>query len=175
MLDQGLNIPFFKKAVDDYNEVDFYRFSNYYYPHLDETIRSMAGAPLLFTEITTHIKGSLAALHSLNGELSRESYIDLSSHRSSTLTRDQRGIVYNGYRKYEKLKQSNTFDFDRADFVCYIYRSLSNNGYAGIDMTRVYVDEVQDLSPAQIALFKFVCKDSHAFVMAGDTAQTVSL
>jgi tetratricopeptide (TPR) repeat protein len=37
----------------------------------------------------------------------------------------------------------------------------------------VYVDEVQDLSPAQIALFRFVCGNPKGFVFGGDTAQTI--
>ena len=37
------------------------------------------------------------------------------------------------------------------------------------------VDEVQDLTPAQIMLLKFLCNDAeHGFLLAGDTAQTIA-
>ncbi len=37
------------------------------------------------------------------------------------------------------------------------------------------VDEVQDLTPAQIMLLKFLCDDAeHGFLLAGDTAQTIA-
>ena len=43
----------------------------------------------------------------------------------------------------------------------------------GCAVDGVFVDEVQDLTPAQIALLRFICPDPTGFVMAGDTAQTV--
>ena len=37
------------------------------------------------------------------------------------------------------------------------------------------VDEVQDLTPAQIMLLKYLCDDAeHGFLLAGDTAQTIA-
>ena len=47
-------------------------------------------------------------------------------------------------------------------------------GYRGTLFHSVYVDEVQDLSPAQIALLTPVCPNKDRFILAGDTAQTIA-
>jgi superfamily I DNA/RNA helicase len=39
----------------------------------------------------------------------------------------------------------------------------------------VYIDEVQDLTMSQIALFKYVCRNvEEGFVFCGDTAQAIA-
>lgn len=61
----------------------------------------------------------------------------------------------------------------RSDLVTYIYQQLKKkNDIAAVDY--VYVDEVQDLTQVQIALFRFICKNNEGFVFGGDTAQTIA-
>lgn len=46
----------------------------------------------------------------------------------------------------------------------------------GLQVHYVYVDEVQDLTPAQIAILRFICANvDDGYVLAGDTAQVRSL
>ncbi|OMO60733.1 hypothetical protein CCACVL1_23909 [Corchorus capsularis] len=62
-----------------------------------------------------------------------------------------------------------------ADLVINLHRRLQNEGYEGRIMDFVYIDEVQDLTMRQIALFKHICKNvNEGFVFCGDTAQTIA-
>ena len=100
--------------------------------------------------------------------------MNLGNSRQSTLDSTRRVLMYEAFKKYQKLKTQHYGDYDQLDVIFYVYQSLSQNGYRGEELTSVYIDEVQDLCPAQIALFKFVCRNSIGYVFAGDTAQTVS-
>lgn len=154
------------------HEVDYDRFVNHYFPRFDSHIAF--DVDQIYIEIMSFIKGSLQALHTKRGYLSLSQYLHLSEGRNSTLTIEQREVVYQAFEKYEKIKNTYYRDFDMLDVVFFVYSSLSKTPYAGIPMTSVYIDEVQDLTPAQLALFQFVCPNLKGFVFAGDTAQTVS-
>lgn len=179
MLDASLESPFFSVDGSVGKEVDFPRFCTHYYPHFSSDVSKQADAALIFTEVMSHIKGSLAALHSEGGCLSREAYLELSKSRSSTLSTNQRTLLYEVFLKYEKLKtQTYPGDFDVLDVVYHVYHTLHVHDRTSYHlenvMTTVSVDEVQDLVPAQIVLFKFVCPNPAGFVFAGDTAQTIA-
>lgn len=56
-----------------------------------------------------------------------------------------------------------------------IHNRLKVSRYDGDNMDFVYIDEVQDLSMRQVALFKYLCKNvSEGFIFSGDTAQTIA-
>ena len=108
--------------------------------------------------------------------LSREEYVKLSSSRSkSDLSADIRELIYSSFEKYEKLKFDRK-ERDTEDLVFELYQKLAKVTDTSSEnfCTGIYVDEVQDLSPAQIGLLKFVCQDVTQFVFAGDTAQTIA-
>jgi superfamily I DNA/RNA helicase len=66
-------------------------------------------------------------------------------------------------------------DFDMADFVNDLHLRLKTYKYEGDAMDFVYIDEVQDLTMRQIALFKHICRNvDEGFVFCGDTAQTIA-
>ena len=158
-------------------EVNFHHFSVFYFSQFDQS-KVVGDAALLFTEIMSYIKGSLQSLYSARGYMSREDYLQLAEKRDSTLSREERANIYDLFERYEKMKaQEYTGDFDLLDVVVHIYRTLTMHPHLFPDqflVRYVYIDEVQDLVPAQIALFKFVCKNLQGFVFAGDTAQTIA-
>jgi superfamily I DNA/RNA helicase len=62
-----------------------------------------------------------------------------------------------------------------ADLVIDLHCRLRVERYKGDEIDFVYVDEVQDLTLSQIALFKYICKNvEEGFVFSGDTAQTIA-
>jgi tetratricopeptide (TPR) repeat protein len=177
MLDVSLEDPFFYSEDPAGNEVTFVRFATNYFPRFSAEVSKQADAALVYTEIMSHIKGSHAALHTGDGRLSKEDYLSLADSRGASLDRVQRAMLYDVYERYEKMKaQLYPGDYDCLDVVHHVYRALSQTGavFRGALMTSVSVDEVQDLVPAQIVLFKFVCTDPAGFVFAGDTAQTIA-
>ncbi|CAN0905498.1 TPR and ankyrin repeat-containing protein 1 [Linum grandiflorum] len=82
-------------------------------------------------------------------------------------------MIYQIYEDYEKMKMERG-DFDMADFIIDLHRRLKSGKYKGELMDYVYLDEVQDLTMRQVAIFKHVCKDvNEGYAFYGDTAQTI--
>eukprot|EP00597_Dinobryon_sp_UTEXLB2267_P014593 CAMPEP_0170119096 /NCGR_PEP_ID=MMETSP0020_2-20130122/14169_1 /TAXON_ID=98059 /ORGANISM="Dinobryon sp., Strain UTEXLB2267" /LENGTH=3522 /DNA_ID=CAMNT_0010348355 /DNA_START=356 /DNA_END=10924 /DNA_ORIENTATION=- len=181
MLDKTLQADSFfskyKSMSSRRREVNFDCFSVFYFPQFDQS-KVVGDAALLFTEIMSFIKGSLNSLQVAKGYLSREEYLLLSERRDSTLSTLERNKIYDNFEKYEKMKaQTYPGDFDLLDVIAHVYQILTRSPHLFSNqymLKDVYVDEVQDLVPAQIALFKFVCKNLKGFVFAGDTAQTIA-
>ncbi|KAL6219653.1 hypothetical protein ACLB2K_007412 [Fragaria x ananassa] len=62
-----------------------------------------------------------------------------------------------------------------ADFVIDLQHRLKHEKYVGDQMDFIYIDEVQDLTMSQLALFKHMCNNvDEGFVFSGDTAQTIA-
>jgi superfamily I DNA/RNA helicase len=74
------------------------------------------------------------------------------------------------------LKAHELGDYDNADFVSHVYRSLAEdpNVLSKCLLDTIFVDEVQDLSTGEISILNFVCKNFKGFFFAGDTAQTIA-
>ncbi|KAL2343586.1 hypothetical protein Fmac_004871 [Flemingia macrophylla] len=155
-------------------EVTYDRFDSLYWPHFNSQHKRKLDSSRVFTEIISHIKGGMPSMESNEGKLSRDEYLSLSENRASSLSKQTREIIYDIYQSYEKIKMDKG-DFDLADIVIDLHRRLKINKYEGDEMHFVYIDEVQDLTMNQIALFKHVCKNvDEGFVFCGDTAQTIA-
>ncbi|XP_035540340.1 uncharacterized protein LOC108992280 isoform X2 [Juglans regia] len=155
-------------------EVNYERFSLSYWPHFNAKLITKLDSSRVFTEIISHIKGGPQAVEEGDGKLSRDDYLLLSNSRVSSLSRQEREIIYELFQNYEKMKKKNG-EFDLADLVIDLHRRLRIGSYNGDKIDFVYIDEVQDLTLSQIALFKYICKNvEEGFVFSGDTAQTIS-
>ncbi|XP_022776512.1 uncharacterized protein LOC111318117 [Durio zibethinus] len=155
-------------------EVNYEKFCSTYWPHFNEKLTKKLDSSRVFTEIMSRIKGGLRSGDSCDGRLDEEDYIKLSEGRASTLSRHERQVIYDIFQDYEKMKGEKG-EFDMADVVIDLHHRLQNERYEGDIMDFVYIDEVQDLTMRQIALFKHVCKNvSEGFVFCGDTAQTIA-
>ncbi|GLJ34038.1 hypothetical protein SUGI_0684590 [Cryptomeria japonica] len=156
------------------NEVNYERFASVYWPHFNSELRRGLDPSVVFTEIISHIKGSLKSVNSADFKMSWDDYIAMAESRVSTLNVKQREAIYEIFLHYEKQKQRNG-NFDIADVVNHLHCQIRSNGYSGVKMNFIYIDEVQDLPMAQISLFKYVCSNvREGFVFAGDTAQTIA-
>lgn len=156
-------------------EVEFERFAWTYWPHFDVKLTKNLDPSMVYTEIMSHIKGSVESLRSPHGRLTWEGYVAMAERRSSLYTEQQRDKIYSLFLKYEKQKRENN-EYDIADLVTHLYLELQKSGgFLGEKMHFLYVDEVQDFTQAQIALFKFICSNlEQGFIFAGDTAQTIA-
>lgn len=132
----------------------------------------------VYTEIMSQIKGSLEALQNPTGILNQSQYLALAERRTSVYDRRQRENIYSLFEQYERRKregQKVSFEYDTADLVLHLYGQVQKQGFLGQKMHFVYVDEVQDFTQAQIALFKCICSNiEEGFMFAGDTAQTIA-
>ncbi|KAB2612295.1 hypothetical protein D8674_034611 [Pyrus ussuriensis x Pyrus communis] len=141
-------------------EVNYERFSSSYWPHFNMQLTKQLDASRVFTEIISHIKGGLGAIEA--------------EGRVSNLSKQKREVIYDIFQAYEKMKLENR-EFDLADFVIDLHRRIRHEKFVGDQMDFVYIDEVQDLTMSQIALFKHMCNNvEEGFVFSGDTAQTIA-
>merc|ERR1719440_1779685 len=78
------------------------------------------------------------------------------------------------YRQYERLKK-DIGAFDEADFVLHLHKHLRAEGYAGLRIRCLIVDEVQDISQATLRLIlQLVEPQVGGLFLCGDPAQTIS-
>ncbi|XP_019462940.1 PREDICTED: uncharacterized protein LOC109361863 [Lupinus angustifolius] len=155
-------------------EVTYERFDSLYWPHFNSQYTKNLDSSRVYKEIMSHIKGGIQAMEPGDGTLTRDGYISLSENRASSLCKQKREMIYDIYQSYEKMKIRKG-EFDIADVVIDLHSRLRIKGYKGHGMSFVYIDEVQDLSMSQIALFKYVCQNAEeGFIFCGDTAQTIA-
>ncbi|KAJ3344171.1 hypothetical protein HDU83_005372 [Entophlyctis luteolus] len=152
-------------------EVDYPMFLYNYWPHIDSKLTHNMDPSLVYNEIIGVIKGSYSAAKSQKGCLSREEYVAL-SERSFGTFRGQRNNLYDLYLAYEKVKGEDLDVIDKANEV---NRVLSERPYRGPPIHEIFVDEVQDLTMAQLLPLVGMCASPGSGLMfAGDTAQTIS-
>uniref|UniRef100_A0A7N0RFG7 UvrD-like helicase ATP-binding domain-containing protein n=1 Tax=Kalanchoe fedtschenkoi TaxID=63787 RepID=A0A7N0RFG7_KALFE len=153
------------------NQVTYDLFCSAYWPHFNSQLTKKLDSSRVFTEIMSHIKGSLQAR---DGKLCLEEYLRLSESRTSKVSKKKREMIYDIFQDYEKMKVESGH-FDLADLVNDLHRRFACERYHGDLMDFVYIDEVQDLTMRQISLFKYMCKNvDEGFVFSCDTAQTIA-
>lgn len=157
-------------------EVDFPRFEAIYYSHFDQRITSLVDASTVFLQIMSFIKGSAEAMRTQKGHLSLGEYLAYPP-KKCPLPQTKKELVYKLFEKYESMKVTCN-DYDQCDFVFYVIKQLRNNEVLPVvampKVNFVYIDEVQDLTQAQLLLFSYICDNLKGFVFAGDTAQTIA-
>ncbi|XP_057251294.1 uncharacterized protein LOC130589375 [Beta vulgaris subsp. vulgaris] len=155
-------------------EVTYDKFRTSYWSHFNSQLTRKLDPSRVFTEINSCIKGSLHFGESDDAKLSLQSYLQLSKSRVSNFSEDEREMIYQIFEDYEKKKVVRG-EFDLADLVNDLHCRLKCEKYEGEIMDFVYIDEVQDLTLKQLALFKYICNNvEEGFVFAGDTAQTIA-
>jgi hypothetical protein len=153
LMDGQLQHPFLSPRTSQHAKVDITAFSFRYWPYLNAPLKRKAGSgPLVWSEMSSSIKGSIEAVKSAEGRLGREEYVALAqSRRGAALGKEQREAIYGLYRQYETMKRE-AGEWDSADMVAHVsrgWRGMSGTG-GGAQAGRakcvdfVYVDEVQD-------------------------------
>ena len=133
---------------------------------------------LIWMEIQSFIKGSKEALGSEGGILSEEDYVMLGKKRAPNFPLDRRE-VYKIFRAYKNLINHRDIKrdyFDNCDFIYKLYTRIQAQSVIKVGCTRIhriYVDEVQDFTHAELSVLVRCCADPNGFFLAGDTAQSI--
>ena len=130
---------------------------------------------VVWTQIRSFIKGSIeAALQ--HHPLTLDQYLDTEAFGKdrSRLSPDQRREVYHLYTRYDEVRRERGLWDDADQVAALLHRSRLRHTAIAAPYDRVYVDEVQDCTQAEIALY-FVAAglDMRALFFAGDPAQSV--
>ena len=133
---------------------------------------------LVWTCIKSYIKGSIEAVTDMksNKILEKEKFLLLGSRRCR-LTQEQRIEVYSIYERYEQY-MTNSFLWDDCDRIVSLLKRLevcknaNRDQYESLRYSKIYIDEVQDYTQAEILLFFYLSGPGDLF-LAGDSAQSV--
>jgi len=175
--------------VDKRVEVDFEVFRTRIWPklcnNLSKTELKNVSAASLFQEIHSYIKGSSQALRSVDGRLTREEYnelgVKMAPNFKKTLTEDlpgdrsgSRDFVFDLYLKYEDEKKE-LGGYDISDVVFHIWSQIAKlPADQRTVIHSIFVDETQDFTQAELALFVRVANDKNDMFFSGDTCQTIT-
>jgi len=154
-------------------KMSFPRFKRDFY-HSDSS--DGLDALVVWTNIRSFIKGSIEALQNPARVLSEEDYLDLGKKRCR-LSAEQRKAVYSTFVRYDKYMKELGL-WDDCDRIMVLAQRLENARasdspvYQEVRFNKLYVDEVQDYTQAEIAVFFYLCGPGDLF-LAGDPAQSV--
>ena len=133
---------------------------------------------LVWTCIKSYIKGSIEAVikNITKKALGKDEFMSLGS-KCCRLTQEQRLEVYSIYERYEQyMSESNLWDdcnhivslLERLE----VYKNTNRDQYERLRYSKIYIDEVQDYTQAEILLFFYLSGPGDLF-LAGDSAQSV--
>jgi hypothetical protein len=173
--------------IDKHVEIDFKVFQTDIWPKLckSKTQVKNVSAASLFQEIHSYIKGSSNALRSVDGRLTRQEYNDLGSKMTSnfkkTLAEDlpgdwsaSRDFVFDLLLKYEEEKKMLE-GYDISDVVFHIWSQLAQQPAEERTLIQsIFVDERQDFTQAELALFVRIAEEKNDLFFSGDTCQTIA-
>ena len=163
------------KTTKQWRKVDSEFFASFIWPKVCKTkpkeLIKGIDPVLVWMEIYSFIKGSFFALRSKAGFLSANEYYQLGKKMAPNF-KTNREIVYACFEEYEKVKKRSSF-FDDNDLVHNLYhRLLQTQGNKPV-IHQLYVDEVQDFTQAELALFLRCYYLPCRLFLTGDTAQSI--
>jgi ankyrin repeat protein len=173
--------------IDKRVEIDFKVFQTDIWPKLckSKTQVTNVSPASLFQEIHSYIKGSSNALRSVDGRLTRQEYNDLGAKMApnfkKTLAEDlpgdrsaSRDFVFDLFLKYEEEKKM-LGGYDISDVVFHIWSQLAQQPAEERTLIHsIFVDETQDFTQAELALFVRIAKEKNDLFFSGDTCQTIA-
>jgi len=176
-------------------EIDFGTFTARIWPILRNSLskneQRNVSAASLFQEIHSYIKGSAEALRTPTGRLSRQEYNDLGAKMAPNFKRflaedlpgdrsASRDLVYSLYEAYEKEKGAMR-GYDISDVVFHIWTQLEKEradperpDLRRTPIASVFVDETQDFTQAELAVFVRIATEKNDLFFSGDTCQTIA-
>jgi superfamily I DNA/RNA helicase len=152
------------------HRVDFHRFKREFW-----SPSMKIDALVAWASIRSFIKGSIEALQ-LRRPLTEEDYMGLGKKRCR-LSQEQRITVFSIFQKYVAYCREGSLwdDCDKLSFILQGLAKIESQNSADFEYLqydKVYVDEVQDYTQCEIALF-FRLSGAGGLFLAGDPAQAV--
>lgn len=129
---------------------------------------------LVWLEIQSFIKGSERAVMK-GAPLSFDEYTVIGNRMAPNFS-NQRELIYNLYRYYQAYIHNQRYKcylFDECDLILNLHRRLREVEDVSWSIHSVYIDEVQDFTQAELAIFIHCCRDPNSMFFTGDTAQSI--
>ena len=129
---------------------------------------------LVWMEIKSTIKGSVQAMKNDKGYLSLEEYEDIGKKMAPNFVGKRADVyeLFEYYQEYIKQQRYNSL-FDECDLLHSLHQRLSQLKGLQWSIHHFYIDEVQDFTQAELALFVRTCRDPNGLFLTGDSAQSI--
>ena len=133
---------------------------------------------LVWQEIKSFIKGSVEALESDEGFLSRKKYEEFGKKMAPNFA-SKRNEIYDLFEKYQQYCQNNRHDkgmFDECDLIYHLYRRVKRIQHPSElpwVVHNFYIDEVQDFTEAELYLLLTLSSCPNGNFLCGDSAQSI--
>ena len=166
-----------KDHTERWTEVTALYFKELIWPTISHQcgINSKDFDPLLvWIEIQSFIKGSESALRK-GSHLSLKEYKQIGNRMAPNFS-SHRDTIYKVFLKYQKYQQNqrhNNYLFDECDLVLQLHNRLKDVPDVPWSIHSLYIDEVQDFTQAELAIFIHCCRDPNSMFFTGDTAQSI--
>ena len=157
-----------------WTEVTALYFKEFIWPSISHQCGKSFDPLLVWIEIQSFIKGSEDALRK-GTYLSREEYKQVGNRMAPNFS-SHRDTIYEVFLKYQKYKQNqrhHDFLFDECDLVLHLYNRLKDVQDVPWSIHSLYIDEVQDFTQAELAIFIHCCRNPNSMFFTGDTAQSI--
>ena len=162
-----------EKESDPRREITYNVFRNEIWPKMIKSHPKLNYHPtLVWMEIRSFIKGSAESLLTNAGFLCLADYLELGRKRAPSFSDDDRKVVYDLFVIYQRVRSSNRM-FDESDLVFNLHRRLQEGGVPEWSVHRLYVDETQDFTQAELSLLIRCCRHPNDLFFTGDTAQSI--
>eukprot|EP00731_Ephydatia_muelleri_P011967 Em0006g861a len=156
--------------------------SLYFVQHIWPEIRKKSSSPdakkldplLVWMEIKSTIKGSVQAMNNDKGYLSLEEYEEVGKKMAPHFVGKRADIyeLFEYYQEYIKQQRYNSL-FDECDLLHCLHQRLSQLKGLQWSIHHFYIDEVQDFTQAELALFVRTCREPNGLFLTGDSAQSI--
>jgi hypothetical protein len=166
-----------KGHTERWTEVTALYFKEFIWPTISHQcgINSKDFDPLLvWIEIQSFIKGSESALRK-GSHLDLREYKEIGNRMAPNFS-SHRDTIYKVFLKYQKYQQNqrhHNYLFDECDLVLQLYNRLKKVPDVPWSLHSLYIDEVQDFTQAELAIFIHCCRDPNSMFFTGDTAQSI--
>ena len=168
--DLSTQFPNSQQNKKSWRKVDSDLFINEIWPRL--MINKIKVDPILvWLEIHSFIKGSLKALLTKDGWLTKKDYINFGAKIAPNF-KHNREFIYSCFEEYQLIKKRKGY-FDENDLIHKLYHRLLKTRRKEPLIHRLYVDEVQDFTQAELALLLQCSHIPYGQFLTGDTAQNI--
>ena len=128
---------------------------------------------LVWQEIKSFIKGSVTALKSEQGHLSKEEYFKIGRNKAPNFV-EKREDIHALFLKYQKFCKSSAKKgqkyFDECDLLHHLYHHRTS---FSCTIHNFYIDEVQDFTEAELYLLLNLSHCPNGNFLCGDSAQSI--
>jgi hypothetical protein len=157
-----------------WTEVTALYFKEIIWPKISHDCGRQFDPMLVWLEIQSFIKGSEVAVEK-GSPLTFAEYKDVGNKMAPNYS-SHRKVIYELFLKYRQFVRSSrhsNYLFDECDLLLDLHNRLKKIGDVPWSIHSVFIDEVQDFTQAELAVFIRCCRDPNSMFFTGDTAQSI--